>query len=163
MHQRDPNHANARSSVACSSAADNLPHLDVTVLHAIAQEAADRIMEVYRAGFEVGIKEDDSPVTRADQDASAIILNGLRAHSDWPVLSEEDNIPSWTERQRWTTYWLIDPLDGTKEFVKKNGDFSVNIALIHHHRPIQGLILAPVSGDCWWATKGKGARHNTNA
>ncbi|MFL7980739.1 3'(2'),5'-bisphosphate nucleotidase CysQ family protein, partial [Xanthomonas vasicola] len=104
---------------------------------AIARDAGAAIMEVYAQDFAVEIKDDASPLTQADLAANRVIVEGLRRVTpDVPVLSEESAHVAWEERQYWTSYWLVDPLDGTREFVKRNGEFSVNIALIHMGAPV---------------------------
>ncbi len=124
----------------------------------IARDAGDAIMEVYGKPFEVEHKGDASPLTQADLDAHRIIVKGLgRLTPDWPVLSEEAASIPWETRQGWSTYWLVDPLDGTREFVKRNGEFTVNIALIRHHEPVFGVVHAPVTGSTWHAIQGRGA------
>ncbi|SMQ61846.1 3'(2'),5'-bisphosphate nucleotidase [Pseudidiomarina planktonica] len=123
---------------------------------AIAKQAGDAIMKVYREGdFQVESKGDNSPLTRADLAAHKVITAGLQQLSvQYPVLSEEsDNIP-WSERQTWQTYWLVDPLDGTKEFIKRNGEFTVNIALIHQGEPVFGVVYAPVLDEMYWGMVG---------
>ncbi len=125
---------------------------------AIAHRAAEAILEVYRSDFSVERKTDRSPVTDADFAAHHLIVDGLRALTpDWPVLSEESASVPWSERSRWKRYWLVDPLDGTREFVKRNGEFTVNIALIDDHRPVLGVVQAPVTGEIGWAWEGGGA------
>ncbi|MGV8961668.1 MAG: 3'(2'),5'-bisphosphate nucleotidase CysQ [Stenotrophomonas sp.] len=125
---------------------------------AIAQDAAAAIMAVYAAGFEVEHKADESPLTAADLAAHHVILRGLsQLTPELPVLSEESAQVAWEERQHWGTYWLVDPLDGTREFIKRNGEFSVNIALIHEGTPIFGVVQAPVSGVVWHAVRGESA------
>ena len=110
-----------------------------------ARAAGQAIMEVYRQPFEVYNKDDDSPVTQADLRASTIIKEMLRP-TGLPFVSEED-LP--TDRSGFGRYWLVDPLDGTAEFVKRNGEFTVNIALIEHKKPVLGVIYAPVTGRLW--------------
>lgn len=124
----------------------------------LAIEAGERIMAVYRSDFAVTAKQDQSPLTQADLAAHHHILAGLKALTpELPVLSEEDaDIPYETRRQ-WTRYWLVDPLDGTKEFVRRNGDFTVNIALIEHGVPTLGVVHAPVNGMSYAAAAGVGA------
>jgi len=125
---------------------------------AIARDAAAAILAVYGQEFEVQRKADHSPVTAADLAAQRVIVAGLDALDEvLPVLSEEARIAPWSERQRWSRYWLVDPLDGTREFVKRNGEFSVNIALIDGHEPVLGVVLAPVTGDLYAAERGGGA------
>lgn len=124
----------------------------------LVRRAGEAIMAVYAGAFAVEIKDDASPLTAADLAAHRILVAGLVALAPpWPVLSEESADVPWTERQRWSRYWLVDPLDGTREFVKRNGEFTVNVALIDGHRPILGVVLAPVSGELALAWQGGGA------
>ncbi len=105
--------------------------------------------------MDVVSKADNSPVTAADIAAHTVIMDGLRTLTpDIPVLSEEDP-PGWEVRQHWQRYWLVDPLDGTKEFIKRNGEFTVNIALIDHGKPILGVVYAPVMNVMYSAAEGK--------
>lgn len=123
----------------------------------IAQEAAVEIMAIYAGDFDVELKADHSPVTDADMAAHRIIKAGLAGlQPRLPVLSEESAQIDWAERSTWTRYWLVDPIDGTREFVKRNGQFSVNIALIENHQPVLGVIQAPVSGELAYAWRGAG-------
>jgi 3'(2'), 5'-bisphosphate nucleotidase len=111
----------------------------------IARAAGAEIMQVYLSGdFGTTSKADDSPLTQADLRAHHIILAGLQALApDIPVLSEESADIPFTERSRWQRYWLVDPLDGTKEFLSRNGEFTVNIALVDKHVPVLGVVYAP--------------------
>ncbi|HBZ48226.1 MAG TPA: 3'(2'),5'-bisphosphate nucleotidase CysQ, partial [Stenotrophomonas sp.] len=123
---------------------------------AIAQDAAAAIMAVYATPFDVEIKSDRSPVTAADLAANQVILRGLgQLTPDLPILSEESAQVPWEVRRHWGAYWLVDPLDGTREFVKRNDEFSVNIALIYQGAPAFGVVLAPVSGVAWHAMRGE--------
>lgn len=126
----------------------------------LARKAGEAIMHVYNqpAGFtEVTLKSDQSPLTQADQASHAIIAAGLaKLTPDVPVLSEEGKEIPYAERQRWEYYWCVDPLDGTKEFIKRNGEFTVNIALIKNNTPVAGIIYAPVTNDMYY-TSGEGA------
>jgi 3'(2'), 5'-bisphosphate nucleotidase len=123
----------------------------------IAVRAAAAILEVYESDFAVSCKDDRTPLTAADLAANRVIVDGLRALTpDWPVLSEESALVAWPERSRWQRYWLVDPLDGTREFVKRNGEFTVNIALIDDHRPVLGVVQTPVSGELACAWEGGG-------
>ncbi|MBX2878806.1 MAG: 3'(2'),5'-bisphosphate nucleotidase CysQ [Granulosicoccus sp.] len=126
---------------------------------AIARLAGRRIVEVYGADeCQVSYKSDHTPVTTADLAAHRIIVEQLRElEPRLPVLSEESNHVSYEERMRWSTYWLVDPLDGTQEFLRRNGEFSVNIALIDDNKPIVGVIVAPVLNVAYFATQGAGA------
>jgi len=121
-----------------------------------ALAAGRAILEVYDSDFEVEHKADDSPLTLADRRAHEIIDSGLEGFG-LPMLSEEGrNIP-YSERREWTTFWLVDPLDGTKEFVKRNGEFTVNIALVRERRPVLGVIYVPVQDKLFWGTDETGA------
>jgi 3'(2'), 5'-bisphosphate nucleotidase len=125
---------------------------------ALARQAGQKILEVYNTEFEVEHKDDKSPLTAADLASHTAIVAGLKALTpEIPVLSEESaNIP-FAERASWNTYWLIDPLDGTKEFIKRNGEFTVNIALIRDGVPVLGVVHVPVSGVTYAACEGQGA------
>lgn len=105
-------------------------------------KAGDTIMEIYRQDFDVEYKDDDSPLTQADKNANAVIMSYLKTTSI-PIISEENKQTDYTVRQSWTQCWIVDPLDGTKEFVKKNGEFTVNIALIDQQKPVFGVIYVP--------------------
>ena len=123
---------------------------------AIAREAAAAILAVYENAFEVERKSDSSPLTAADLAAHRIIVDGLqRLTPDWPILSEEAADIPWETRRHWTRYWLVDPLDGTKEFIKRNGEFTVNIALIEKGKPVLGVVYAPVLKVLYSAEGGK--------
>jgi len=128
----------------------------------LARQAGSAIMEVYQKDFEVEFKADESPLTEADKTAHRIIEQGLLAldqqnDTNIPLLSEEGkNIP-YDERKAWEYFWLVDPVDGTKEFVKKNGEFTVNIALIHKDTPVLGVVFAPALNTMYWSKEGEGA------
>ncbi len=125
---------------------------------ALAHEAGLRILEIYATDFAVTDKDDASPLTAADMAAHHTIINGLaKLTPDIPVLSEEAAVIPFEERSRWQDYWLIDPLDGTREFIKRNGEFTVNIALIHAQSPVLGVVQVPVTGLCYFACTGGGA------
>ena len=126
----------------------------------IADDAARRILRVYHSPFEVARKADESPLTEADLASHRVIVEGLEGLSpSLPVLSEEsaDEV-GFATRAGWRRYWLVDPLDGTKDFVKRNGEFTVNVALIERHAPVLGVVAAPVTGVCYAAGRGLGAR-----
>ena len=124
---------------------------------AIAIAAGEAILAVYQRDFSVEQKDDDSPLTEADLAAHHSILSELtKLTPAVPVLSEEAADIPWSERQRWTQYWLVDPLDGTKEFIKRNGEFTVNIALIQQGEPVLGVIHAPVLDKTYAAAEGLG-------
>jgi 3'(2'), 5'-bisphosphate nucleotidase len=111
---------------------------------AIAQQAGQAIMRIYQGEVAVQSKQDQSPLTQADLAAHQLIVEQLEALTpDVPVLSEESATISWDERQQWREYWLVDPLDGTKEFIKKNGEFTVNIAHIVNGQAVWGVVVAP--------------------
>ncbi|MDH3747690.1 MAG: 3'(2'),5'-bisphosphate nucleotidase CysQ [Gammaproteobacteria bacterium] len=125
---------------------------------ALASEAGDRILEVYATDFDVQSKEDESPLTQADLASHKIIVAGLAVLTPLiPIISEEEGLPDFAERRRWRRYWLIDPLDGTKEFVNRNGEFTVNIALIENHRPVFGVVRVPVQKKTYLGCEGYGA------
>ena len=116
----------------------------------IAESAGRAILSIYASGFEVEAKADDSPLTTADNAAHHLIVEQLgQLTPGIPVISEEGGIPAYAERSGWQRYWLVDPLDGTREFVKRNGEFTVNIALIDHQRPVIGVVHAPVLSTTW--------------
>ena len=125
---------------------------------AIAREAGDAILEVYASDFDVQSKDDESPLTQADLAAHRRIVAGLaKLTPDLPVISEEGGLPPFRERGQWPTYWLIDPLDGTKEFVNRNGEFTVNIALVNEGRPVFGVVHVPVMDKTYIGCEGRGA------
>ena len=124
----------------------------------LARRAADEILLVYGTEFRVDLKADDSPLTEADARAHRVLAAGLAALTpDLPVLSEESAAVPWAERRRWGTYWLVDPLDGTKEFIKRNGEFTVNVALIERGQPIVAVVHVPVTGVAYCGAAGVGA------
>jgi len=130
----------------------------------IARQAAEAILAVYEHAFEVEHKADASPLTAADMAAHCCIVDGLqRLTPEWPILSEEAADIPWDTRRHWHTYWLVDPLDGTREFVKRNGEFTVNIALIVAGVSVFGVVLAPVGGALWHAAEGQGAYRRDGA
>lgn len=126
------------------------------VLIKAALAAGRAILEVYRSDFEVQHKADDSPLTLADRRSHEIIVSALAAF-DLPVLSEEGRDIPFSERRDWQAFWLVDPLDGTKEFVKRNGEFTVNIALIERRRPVLGVIYVPDHDTLFFGTAETGA------
>jgi len=135
-----------------------LSQINTKDIVAIAKEAGSAIMQIYSQDFEVEYKKDKSPLTLADKKANDIIENSLNQLSvNLPILSEEGkNIP-YKQRKYWEYFWLVDPLDGTKEFVKKNDEFTVNIALIYKDTPVLGVVYAPALDVCYWAKQGDGA------
>ncbi len=136
---------------------DRLKELEPQIV-AIAREAGRKIMQVYKTAFEVNEKMDHSPVTEADIAAHDIITNSLQELTPKiPVLSEEGKSIDFAIRQTWQRFWLIDPLDGTREFVKRNDEFTVNIALIVEHKPLLGVVHAPVKDHVYFASHKNGA------
>ena len=135
----------------------NLEELITPVVN-LAEEAGRAILEVYATDFDVQSKADDSPVTQADLAAHRRIVAGLEALTpDVPIISEECGLPSFELRRTWPQYWLVDPLDGTREFVNKNGEFTVNIALIEGRRPVFGVVHVPVQARTYLGCEGYGA------
>lgn len=128
--------------------------LELSIKACIA--SGEEILRIYNTNFEVDYKDDKSPVTIADKNASKVIEDILSI-SNLPFLSEEGKHTDYDIRKKWNTYWLVDPLDGTKEFIKKNGEFTVNIALIQNQIPVLGVIYCPVSMDLYYAAKSIGA------
>ena len=137
------------------------------LLQELSVKAGDAIMEIYKQDFDVMEKEDASPLTQADLAAHRVIVSGLKTLptpiADIPLISEEGEIPDYTKRADWEAWWLIDPLDGTKEFVKRNGEFTVNIALIVREShgtpgiPVAGWVYAPVPKILYQGIHGEGA------
>ncbi|MGH8231420.1 MAG: 3'(2'),5'-bisphosphate nucleotidase CysQ [Steroidobacteraceae bacterium] len=124
----------------------------------IADAAGDEIMRIYQAGFNVTLKHDRSPLTEADLAAQRLIAAGLnRLTPRWPMLGEESAPEIFAQRRDWDTLWLVDPLDGTREFVKRNGEFSVNIALVKDGEPVLGVVSAPARSVLYAAVRGGGA------
>lgn len=129
-------------------------------LEDIVREAGTAILQIYegQGDLQVETKADDSPLTLADKASHRIILARLAELTpDIPVLSEESKLPPFEERQRWHRYWLVDPLDGTKEFIGRNGEFTVNIALIEGQAPVLGLVYVPVTRVLYLGAVGQGA------
>jgi len=124
----------------------------------IARAAGREILQVYNSEFAVTLKDDQSPLSAADVNAQRVIAAGLQAIApDIPLLGEESAATDVAARRSWQTLWLVDPLDGTREFIKRNGEFTVNIALVHDHEALLGVLYAPVSGLCYYAVRGMGA------
>lgn len=125
----------------------------------LARQAGDAILAVYNGpDFDVEAKADASPLTAADRASHRLIEDGLRRLTpEIPLLSEEGRDIPFAERQGWDRFWLVDPLDGTKEFIKRNGEFTVNIALIEHGRPVWGVIMAPALDATYVGVVGEGA------
>tara|TARA_B100001142_G_scaffold209423_1_gene207557 strand:+ start:345 stop:1151 length:807 start_codon:yes stop_codon:yes gene_type:complete len=126
----------------------------------ISKNAGDAIMDIYESEFDVNFKSDQSPLTKADILSNKIICQSLKKITpELPILSEESSNIPYHERSKWNQYWLIDPLDGTKEFIKKNGEFTTNIALIYKNRPIFGMIYVPARNEIFWGSKEMGSYH----
>ena len=130
----------------------------------IAEQAGEKILEIYDTDFNVEKKDDNSPLTAADMAAHQHICKCLNELTpDIPIPSEESSHIPYQERKQWQQYWLVDPLDGTREFIKRNGEFSVNIALIDNERSVLGVIYIPVTHEAYTAAIGLGAmKHNKN-
>lgn len=127
-----------------------------------SRDAGIEILEVYNSDdFGVESKKDDSPLTRADKNAHDAIVKKL-SETDFPILSEEGKKIPYDERKNWEYFWMVDPLDGTKEFVKQNGEFTVNIALIHNHEPILGVVYSPVLDKLYFGGKDVGSYMDEN-
>lgn len=127
----------------------------------IAIEAGEAILDIYNSpDFGVETKVDQSPLTKADQAANEVICKGLLHHfPDIPIISEENKEIPYSERKEYKSFWLVDPLDGTKEFIKRNDEFTVNIALVKDQSVVAGVVYTPVMDDLFYAHKGEGAFH----
>ncbi|MCP3932650.1 MAG: 3'(2'),5'-bisphosphate nucleotidase CysQ [Bacteroidetes bacterium] len=126
----------------------------------IAQKAGEAILNIYNhvSDIEIQQKSDSSPLTLADRKANEIICEGLeKLETQFPIVSEENKAIPYDERKNYDYHWLVDPLDGTKEFIKRNGEFTVNIALIHQQKPVLGVVYAPCLDEMYWAVKEEGA------
>jgi 3'(2'), 5'-bisphosphate nucleotidase len=121
-------------------------------------KAGESVMEIYSSEFDVDLKDDLSPITKADRISNKILVDGLKhLYPKIPIISEESrNIP-YTERRNWEYFWLIDPLDGTKEFIKRNGEFAINIALIYRDYPVAGIIYIPSERTTYFAKQHEGS------
>ena len=123
----------------------------------IAIDSGKEIMKIYDKGFTVDTKEDSSPITEADINSNELIVTRLKTlEPNIPILSEE-SLVSWDIRKKWNKYWLIDPLDGTKEFINRNGEFTINISLIENNNPVFGIIYSPVKSVLYYAYKNYGS------
>ncbi len=135
----------------------DLPSLQVAALNA-ARLAGHKILKIYVSDFQIGLKGDQSPLTTADIAAHRCLKEALQSlPTKFPIFSEEDEALSYQERRQWSTYWLLDPLDGTKEFINRNGEFTVNVALVHDHEPVLGVVYVPVQDTAYYAAAGLGA------
>lgn len=140
-----------------------LEQININDIIAIAHKAGNVIMEIYTKEFTVEYKDDNTPLTKADKNANAVIVEGLSTLAvKFPILSEEGKEVPYDERKNWEYFWMVDPLDGTKEFIKKNDEFTVNIALIHNGIPVLGVVYAPALKEMYYAKKGQGAFKDGN-
>lgn len=136
----------------------NITDQNIQDIIKISLDAGVKIMEVYQKDFQVEYKEDESPLTEADTASNAIIVDALRRlFPQIPIISEENKLLDYNERKDWKQVWLVDPIDGTKEFIKKNGEFTVNIALVENSRVVVGVVHVPAQNKTYYASKGKGA------
>lgn len=128
------------------------------IIH-ISKQAGEAILRIYGQEFDVVHKDDTSPLTAADLASHNLIRDALQVLTpNVPLLSEESAKMDFASRSGWSEYWLVDPLDGTKEFIKRNGEFTVNIALVRNHDPVMGVVHVPVSGVSYWGIAGRGAQ-----
>lgn len=132
--------------------------VEISPLLDAVKKSGEAILEIYATDFNVEIKGDDSPLTAADKAANEVLMDYVTAHTpEIPVISEENKEVEYSERKDWTRFWLIDPLDGTKEFIKKNGEFTVNIALIENGTPILGVVYQPTTSTFYLGIPGEGS------
>lgn len=137
-----------------------MQNVNIEYLKSIALKAGALIMEIYNKDFQVDYKDDKSPLTEADLKSNEFICRSLsELYPDIPIMSEENKQTSYGKRKNWQYYFCVDPIDGTKEFIKKNGEFTINIALIKNSSPFMGVVYAPVLDDLYWAD-GKNAYKN---
>ena len=126
----------------------------------IAKQAGRDIMNIYNSSMIISqTKNDNSPITNADLISNKIIIEGIKKISTYPILTEECYV-TYSRRKKWDKFWLIDPLDGTKDFIEKNGDFTINIALIENSKPIYGVVYMPLNNTTYFAIKNYGAYKN---
>jgi len=138
-----------------------IKNIDLKEIKKIAMDASEEIMKIYIKDFTVAYKEDESPLTEADTKSNEIICTRLETlYPDIPILSEENKLVPYESRRSWEYYWCIDPIDGTKEFIKKNDEFTINIALIHKDTPVLGVVYAPALKEMYSAKEGEGAYKN---
>ena len=138
-----------------------LKDIELEQIVSIAQEAGDAIMKIYKKDFTIEYKDDKSPLTEADLRANYLICSTLeKLYPNIPIMSEENKQTGCEVRKNWEYYWCIDPIDGTKEFIKKNDEFTVNIALMHKDTPVLGVVYAPAIDEMYKAKKGEGAYKN---
>jgi len=135
-----------------------ISEIDINEVVKIAEKAGNAIMQIYKKDFKIEYKDDKSPLTEADIKSNEIICEALKnLYPEIPMLSEENKEVFYDERKNWSYYWCIDPIDGTKEFIKKNDEFTVNIALIHNGIPVLGVVYAPAVDKMYMAKQGEGA------
>jgi len=137
----------------------------IDTVKTIAIEAGKEILKVYgdENGLGIQLKDDESPLTIADQRANQLICDGLaKLDSSIPIISEENKEIPYAARKDFEYFWMVDPLDGTKEFIKRNGEFTVNIALIHKNESVAGVVYVPVTEELYYAVKGEGAQVDVN-
>lgn len=140
---------------------EELPRLDLLAdpVAEMVEVAGHEIMRIYAQDFSVETKADDSPLTQADLASHRVLVDALEARPEnWPVLSEESADIDFATRSAWPTYWLVDPLDGTKEFIAKNGEFTVNVALVHEHRAVFGVVGVPARDEIFIGFNGSDER-----
>lgn len=131
--------------------------IKIEEVNRIAREAGKAVLDVYGTEFSVDVKEDKSPLTEADCRSNAVIVEALaRFYPEIPIISEETQALPYGERKNWEYFWLVDPLDGTKEFIKRNGEFTVNIALVRGRTPVLGVVFQPVGDHLYYAVEGGG-------
>ncbi len=141
-----------------------LEQIDIEAIKETARKAGAEILDVYGTEFSVDVKEDKSPLTEADKRGNDVIVAALESlYPQIPIISEETKAVDYEERKDWEYFWLVDPLDGTKEFIKRNGEFTVNIALVHRDTPVLGVVYQPVGERMFWGVKGSGAWLATGA
>jgi len=129
-----------------------IENINFNTLLEISKKAGEAILKIYETDFEVEYKDDKSPLTAADKAANDVIMEGLeKMNPDIPIISEENKALSYEQRKKWTYCWIVDPLDGTKEFLKRNDEFTVNIALIKNGVPVAGVVYVPVTDEYYYA------------
>ncbi len=135
-----------------------LDSINIEDIKQIALKAGDAIMKIYKKDFAVEYKDDKSPLTEADLQANEIICSELqKLYPHIPIMSEENKQTEYEMRKEWEHYWCIDPIDDTKEFIKKNDEFTVNIALVHKNTPVLGVVYAPALNEIYYAKQNHGA------
>ena len=136
--------------------------IDLSLIEQIATKSAKEALKIYNQDFDIDYKEDNSPLTKADLVSNDIICNQLAKYYSFPILSEENKQANYNIRKSWEYYWCIDPIDGTKEFINKNHQWTINIALIHYNTPILGVVYAPALNIMYSADAEIGAYKTTN-